>query len=84
MQGGQEDYADKGLDALERKEGLPDNRATNEKITDGARNMFENATGCVNVLFLFFSFLPLSFHHFSHNSSFILVLLPSVSLGPVN
>ncbi|KAJ7200159.1 hypothetical protein GGX14DRAFT_660675 [Mycena pura] len=42
---GQEDYVDKGLDALERKEGIPDNRATNEKITDGARNLFEKATG---------------------------------------
>ncbi|KAJ6463610.1 hypothetical protein C8R47DRAFT_1225098 [Mycena vitilis] len=43
-QGG-EDYVDKGLDAVEKKEGLPDNRAVNEKITDGARNEFENVTG---------------------------------------
>ncbi|KAJ7197689.1 hypothetical protein B0H12DRAFT_1245001 [Mycena haematopus] len=35
-QGNQEDYVDKGVDAFERKEGLPDNRATNEKITDSA------------------------------------------------
>ncbi|KAJ7243814.1 hypothetical protein B0H12DRAFT_998255, partial [Mycena haematopus] len=44
-QGNQEDYVDKGVDAFERKEGLPDNRATNEKITDSARNMFEKDTG---------------------------------------
>ncbi|KAJ7659249.1 hypothetical protein DFH06DRAFT_1195358 [Mycena polygramma] len=43
-QGG-EDYVDKGLDAVEKKEGLPDNRAVNEKITDGARDEFENVTG---------------------------------------
>ncbi|KAJ7050680.1 hypothetical protein C8F01DRAFT_1377438 [Mycena amicta] len=42
---GQEDYVDKGLDAFERKQGMPNNRATNEKITDGARNLFEKATG---------------------------------------
>ncbi|KAJ6533517.1 hypothetical protein B0H19DRAFT_1186124 [Mycena capillaripes] len=42
---GQDDYVDKGLAAFERKQGMPDNRATNEKITDGARNLFEKATG---------------------------------------
>ncbi|KAJ6558801.1 hypothetical protein DFH09DRAFT_1317063 [Mycena vulgaris] len=42
---GSEDYVDKGLDAVEKKEGIPDNRATNEKITDGARSEFENVTG---------------------------------------
>ncbi|KAJ7347584.1 hypothetical protein DFH08DRAFT_1080477 [Mycena albidolilacea] len=42
---GTEDYADKGLDAFEKKEGIPENRGMNEKITDGARNEFENITG---------------------------------------
>ncbi|KAJ7469059.1 hypothetical protein FB451DRAFT_1255651 [Mycena latifolia] len=42
---GSEDYVDKGLDAVEKKEGIPDNRATNEKITDGARDEFEKVTG---------------------------------------
>ncbi|KAJ6534491.1 hypothetical protein DFH09DRAFT_1325382 [Mycena vulgaris] len=42
---GSEDYLDKGLDAVEKKEGIPDNRATNEKITDGARSAFESVTG---------------------------------------
>jgi len=41
----QEDYVDHGLDAFERKEGLPDNRGTNEKITDAARGQFEKLTG---------------------------------------
>ncbi|KAF2129787.1 hypothetical protein P153DRAFT_289690 [Dothidotthia symphoricarpi CBS 119687] len=50
--GGQkEDYLDKALDWAEKKWGgskgqnTQQNRATNEKITDGARNMFEKATG---------------------------------------
>ncbi|KAJ7797747.1 hypothetical protein B0H14DRAFT_3493309 [Mycena olivaceomarginata] len=34
-----------GLDAFEKKEGIPENRGMNEKITDGARNEFENTTG---------------------------------------
>ncbi|KAF2444034.1 hypothetical protein P171DRAFT_361113, partial [Karstenula rhodostoma CBS 690.94] len=48
---GNKDYLDKGLDAAEKKFGgsmgaNPDkNRGVNEKITDGARNMFEKATG---------------------------------------
>ncbi|KAL5121123.1 hypothetical protein ACEQ8H_000974 [Pleosporales sp. CAS-2024a] len=48
---GQEDYLDKGLDAVEKKYGgsmgqdTQKNRGVNEKITDGARNMFEKATG---------------------------------------
>merc|ERR1712039_235101 len=47
----QEDYLDKGLDAVEKKFGgsmgqnTEKNRGINEKITDGARNMFEKATG---------------------------------------
>jgi len=47
-----EDYLDKGLDAVEKKfggqYGLSNpvkNRNVNEKITDGARNLFEKATG---------------------------------------
>jgi len=48
--GGQEDYGDKGLDAIEKKFGggkiNPEQaRGVNEKITDGAREMFEKATG---------------------------------------
>ncbi|KAH6637461.1 hypothetical protein C7974DRAFT_410939 [Boeremia exigua] len=55
--GQKEDYLDKGthtspcLDAAEKKWGgsmgqdTQKNRAVNEKITDGARNMFEKATG---------------------------------------
>ncbi|KAH7378674.1 hypothetical protein BKA66DRAFT_421149 [Pyrenochaeta sp. MPI-SDFR-AT-0127] len=48
---GQKDYLDKGLDAAEKKYGgsagqnADKNRAVNEKITDGARNVFEKATG---------------------------------------
>lgn len=49
---GNEDYLDKGLDAVEKKfggqYGLGDpakSRSVNEKITDGARNLFEKATG---------------------------------------
>ncbi|KAF1935278.1 hypothetical protein EJ02DRAFT_428579 [Clathrospora elynae] len=46
-----EDYLDKGLDAAEKKFGgaagadSEKNRGVNEKITDGARGMFEKATG---------------------------------------
>ncbi|KAI5361616.1 hypothetical protein Slin15195_G127310 [Septoria linicola] len=48
-----EDYADKGLDAIEKKLGTTTGhnvdpvkmRSTNEKITDKARGMFEKATG---------------------------------------
>ncbi|KAH9819890.1 N amino acid transport system protein, partial [Teratosphaeria destructans] len=50
---GQEDYVDKGLDAVEKKVGTSTGhevdpnkmRSTNEKITDKARGMFEKATG---------------------------------------
>ncbi|KAK7529855.1 uncharacterized protein J3D65DRAFT_672247 [Phyllosticta citribraziliensis] len=40
-----EDYVDKGLDSMEKKYGLPQNRDTNEKITDAARGAFEKVTG---------------------------------------
>ncbi|KAK3671432.1 hypothetical protein LTR78_008710 [Recurvomyces mirabilis] len=48
-----QDYADKGLDAIEKKIGQSSGhpvdankmRSTNEKITDKARGMFEKATG---------------------------------------
>ncbi|KAJ3902150.1 hypothetical protein F5879DRAFT_991269 [Lentinula edodes] len=40
-----EDYSDKGLDAIEKKEGVNLNRNTNEKITDAAREGFEKITG---------------------------------------
>jgi len=40
-----EDYGDKGLDFVEKKTGHSMGRSTNEKITDGARGMFEKATG---------------------------------------
>jgi len=44
---GQEDYGDKGLDAVEKKAGFGGklNRDQNEKITDGARDAFEKGTG---------------------------------------
>ncbi|MCJ1246636.1 hypothetical protein MMC30_003845 [Trapelia coarctata] len=47
---GQEDYVDKGLDTVEKKYGQgkvdpTKQRGMNEKITDGARGMFEKATG---------------------------------------
>ncbi|TVY59345.1 hypothetical protein LCER1_G000732 [Lachnellula cervina] len=42
---GQEDYGDKGLDFVEKKSGHSMGRDTNEKITDGARGMYEKATG---------------------------------------
>lgn len=44
---GQQDYGDKGLDFLEKKTGHQMGGATNEKITDGARGMYEKATGYV-------------------------------------
>jgi len=40
-----EDYGDKGLDFVEKKSGHTLGRDTNEKITDGARGMYEKATG---------------------------------------
>ncbi|KAJ3755984.1 hypothetical protein EV360DRAFT_85380 [Lentinula raphanica] len=40
-----EDYGDKGLDALEKKEGINLSRNTNEKITDTVREGFEKVTG---------------------------------------
>ncbi|KAF2150021.1 hypothetical protein K461DRAFT_323513 [Myriangium duriaei CBS 260.36] len=45
--GGQEDYVDKGVDFLEKKEGKDPSklRQVNEKVTDTARGMFEKATG---------------------------------------
>jgi len=42
---GQEDYGDKGLDFVEKKTGHTMGRDTNEKITDGARGLYEKATG---------------------------------------
>ncbi|KAI4124031.1 MAG: hypothetical protein LQ347_005898 [Umbilicaria vellea] len=47
---GKEDYADKGLDFAEKKFGggkinPEQKRGMNEKVTDGARGMFEKATG---------------------------------------
>ncbi|KAJ7662525.1 hypothetical protein DFH06DRAFT_1396559 [Mycena polygramma] len=43
--GGQEDYADKGLDFIEKKQGMTQNRGMNEKITDTAREGYEKVTG---------------------------------------
>ncbi|PMD14711.1 hypothetical protein NA56DRAFT_710605 [Hyaloscypha hepaticicola] len=40
-----EDYGDKGLDFIQKKTGHTLGRDTNEKITDGARGLFEKATG---------------------------------------
>jgi hypothetical protein len=42
---GTEDYGDKGLDFAEKKLGFSQSRETNEKITDGARDLFEKVTG---------------------------------------
>ncbi|KAF1984540.1 hypothetical protein K402DRAFT_395559 [Aulographum hederae CBS 113979] len=42
---GKEDYVDKGLDALEKKTGYSQSRETNEKMTDGARDLYEKQTG---------------------------------------
>jgi hypothetical protein len=41
---------DTGLDFIEKKTGHVMNRDTNEKITDGARGLFEKATGYVSFL----------------------------------
>ncbi|KAF1843641.1 uncharacterized protein K460DRAFT_368504 [Cucurbitaria berberidis CBS 394.84] len=49
--GGQKDYLDKGLEAAQKKFGgaqgqkMSQNRGMNEKITDGARKLFEKFTG---------------------------------------
>ncbi|EON66994.1 hypothetical protein W97_06110 [Coniosporium apollinis CBS 100218] len=49
--GGKDDFLDKGLTAVQKKYGgakFSDpnkNKATNEKITDKARSMFEKTTG---------------------------------------
>lgn len=48
--GGQEDYLDKGVDFAEKKFGQgkidpQKERGMNEKVTDGARGMFEKVTG---------------------------------------
>ncbi|KAI4754341.1 hypothetical protein E4T52_13481 [Aureobasidium sp. EXF-3400] len=45
--GGQEDYLDKGMDALEKKQGQDPSklRSVNEKVSDTGRGMFEKATG---------------------------------------
>jgi len=43
--GGQKDYGDKAFDMLSKKSGHPMNASTGEKITDGARGVFEKVTG---------------------------------------
>ena len=50
-----EDNADEcgpnvGLDFIEKKTGHTMDRNTNEKITDGARGLYEKATGYVSLL----------------------------------
>ncbi|KAF7876801.1 hypothetical protein EAF04_001884 [Stromatinia cepivora] len=42
---GKEDYGDKGLDFIEKKTGHTLTRDQNEKITDGARGLYEKQTG---------------------------------------
>lgn len=42
---GKEDYADKGLDQIEKRAGMTQSRETNEKITDAGRGMYEKSTG---------------------------------------
>ncbi|RKU43263.1 hypothetical protein DL546_005197 [Coniochaeta pulveracea] len=39
------DYGDKAFDAVAKKSGHNVNASTSEKITDGARGLFEKATG---------------------------------------
>ncbi|KAI5200683.1 hypothetical protein E4T38_06485 [Aureobasidium subglaciale] len=53
---GKEDYLDKGMDALEKKQGQDPNklRSVNEKVSDTARGMFEKATGMLLHLHLTF------------------------------
>lgn len=43
--GQKEDYVDKGLDAVQKKFGMQQSRETNERITDGARGLYEKQTG---------------------------------------
>jgi hypothetical protein len=45
--GGHTDYGDKAFDALSKKSGHNVGASTGEKITDGARGLFEKATGFV-------------------------------------
>jgi hypothetical protein len=40
-----------GLDFIEKKTGHTMGRDTNEKITDGARGLYEKATGYVSISF---------------------------------
>lgn len=40
-----QDYGDKAFDMLAKKSGHPMDRNTSEKITDGARGVFEKVTG---------------------------------------
>lgn len=44
------DYGDKAFDALAKKSGHSINPSTSEKITDGARGLFEKATGSVHLV----------------------------------
>ncbi|TID14325.1 hypothetical protein E2P81_ATG09204 [Venturia nashicola] len=43
--GQKQDYVDKALGMGEKKFGVKNDPSVNEKITDGARGMFEKATG---------------------------------------
>ncbi|KAH8904701.1 hypothetical protein BR93DRAFT_930142 [Coniochaeta sp. PMI_546] len=43
--GQQKDYGDKAFDTLAKKSGHNVDANTSEKITDGARGLFEKATG---------------------------------------
>ena len=43
--GGHTDYGDKAFDAVSKKSGHNVGASTGEKITDGARGLFEKATG---------------------------------------
>ncbi|KAL1844074.1 hypothetical protein VTK73DRAFT_2657 [Phialemonium thermophilum] len=43
--GQQQDYGDKAFDLLAKKSGHNVDQNTGEKITDGARNLFEKTTG---------------------------------------
>lgn len=45
-----------GLDAIEKKTGHSTSRATNEKITDEGRSLYEKETGSVYVRFAGFAY----------------------------
>jgi len=43
--GQKDDYGDKALSMAQKKLGMKENKALNEKITDGLRGLYEKLTG---------------------------------------